>query len=206
MNDDRLNQYQNQNSLDTAAKEFIEKNNQYTQDIENLRNQQSSLTAEHGKIQSELDAIDDPQKEQTKFHDLKNKSQQVFDEREGVTQSLKAKEAEHEAFKKEYEAKAQQAGGQEVSKDQSPGNLERQFTPDPRDAGKQDKPGQDKTVQEAGQTLHKSGAETEGKPTNDNRLNQWQEQANEQQSQEVHENTLGNDRVSGGMQQDEPER
>ncbi len=206
MNDERLNQYQNQANLDQAAKEFIEKDNQYTQDIDNLRNQESDLTQEYDSLTGELKGIDDPQKDQAKYHDLRNQSQQVFDERQGVTQSLKAKEAEHETFKKEYEAKAQQVGGQGISKDQSPGNTERQYTPDPRDAGKQDKPGQDKTVQDVGETLQNSGVEADKQPENDNRLNQWQQQANDQENQQVHENTLGNDSVAGGMQQDEPER
>lgn len=205
MNDERLNQYRNEANLDKAAKEFSDKQNGFERQKETLRSKEADLTNRYDKVNEKIGATD-PSKEPEKWDELSKESQGLFDEREGVKKSLASVEAEQESFRKEYEAKAQQAGGQEVSKDQSPGNLERQFTPDPRDAGKQDKPGQDKTVQEAGETLHNSGVEAEEKPKNDNRLNQWQEQAKEQQSENVHENTLGNDRVSGGMQQDEPER
>jgi hypothetical protein len=204
MNDERLNQYQNQNSLDIAAKEFVEKDNQYTQDIDNLRNEQSGLTQEHDRITGELQAIDDPQNEWAKYDELSKKSQQVFDERERVTQSLKTKEAEQDAFKKDYHAKANQANVQEVSNiDEDKGKNYENLTGKKLDTNV----GFENQTNDLNKNIDSNTADqAKDAVSNDDRLNQWQEQANEQQNEQVHENDLGNDRMSGGMQQEEPER
>lgn len=62
--------------------------------------------------------------------------------------------------------KEQIVSAQEVNETQSPGDIEQEsFTPHPKDAGKQDKAGQEATVEEVSQTLKDQGVEAEAPET-----------------------------------------
>jgi len=62
-------------------------------------------------------------------------------------------------FDQNEELKANVKEAQSIPETTSPSDLGNSYTPDPRDAGKQDKVGQEATIEESGQTLNNNGVE-----------------------------------------------
>lgn len=92
-------------------------------------------------------------------------------------------------FTNEDRQAAQVQKAEEVDKSQSAGDLQNSYTPDPKDAGKQDRAGQEATVAQAGKTLKEQGVEAEqGKLSNyPTQTEQAQEQDKQQEKEQDNE-------------------